>query len=90
MIGTVSYTHLDVYKRQLLDYAQDDFMGLTYDDGNKAFANGEAAMIINGNWAINQYKNANKDINVDMFALPASNEMCIRDRYDYVSEIRKA
>ena len=47
---------------------------LTYDDGNKAFANGEAAMIINGNWAINQYKNANKDINVDMFALPASNE----------------
>ena len=59
---------------KLLDYAQDDFMGLTYDDGNKAFANGEAAMIINGNWAINQYKNANADINVDMFALPASNE----------------
>ena len=59
---------------KLLDYAQDDFMGLTYDDGNKAFANGEAAMIINGNWAVNQYKNANKDINVDMFAFPASNE----------------
>lgn len=31
-------------------------------------------MIINGNWAVNQYKNANKDINVDMFAFPASNE----------------
>ena len=49
-------------------------MGLTYDDGNKAFANGDAVMIINGNWAINQYKNANADINVNMFALPASND----------------
>lgn len=69
-------THEEIAEKymKLLDYAQDDFMGLTYDDGNKAFANGEAAMIINGNWAINQYKNANKDINVDMFALPASNE----------------
>ena len=37
---------------KLLDYAQDDFMGLTYDDGNKAFANGEAAMIINGNLSL--------------------------------------
>ena len=69
-------THEEIAEKymKLLDYAQDDFMGLTYDDGNKAFANGEAAMIINGNWAINQYKNANADINVDMFALPASNE----------------
>lgn len=69
-------THEEIAEKymKLLDYAQDDFMGLTYDDGNKAFANGEAAMIINGNWAVNQYKNANKDINVDMFAFPASNE----------------
>ena len=69
-------THEEIVEKYLtlLDYAQDDFMGLTYDDGNKAFANGEAAMIINGNWAVNQYKNANKDINVDMFAFPASNE----------------
>ena len=49
-------------------------MGLTYDDGNKAFCKWRSSMIINGNWAINQYKNANADINVDMFALPASNE----------------
>ncbi len=51
-------THEEIAEKymKLLDYAQDDFMGLTYDDGNKAFANGEAAMIINGNWAINQYK----------------------------------
>ena len=68
-------THEEIAEKylKLLDYAQDDFMGLSYDDGNKAFANGEAAMIINGNWAINQYKNSNADIHVNMFAFPASN-----------------
>lgn len=69
-------THEEIAEKYLtlLDYAQDDFMGLTYDDGNKAFANGDAVMIINGNWAINQYKNANADINVNMFALPSSDD----------------
>lgn len=68
-------THEEIVEKylQLLEYAQDDFMGLSYDDGNKAFANGEAVMIINGNWAINQYRNANEDFNVNMFALPGSN-----------------
>ena len=69
-------THEEIVEKylQLLDYAQDDFMGLTYDDGNEQFANGEAAMIINGNWAINQYLNSNADLKVDMFAFPASND----------------
>lgn len=69
-------THEEVAEKYLtlLDYAQDDFMGLTYNDGNKEFANGGAAMVINGNWAINQYKNSNPDINVNMFAFPASND----------------
>lgn len=69
-------THEEIAEKYLtlLDYAQKDFMGLTYDDGNKAFANGEAVMIINGNWAINQYLNANADLNVNMFAFPASND----------------
>lgn len=73
---TFAGTHEEIVEKYLtlLDYAQDDFMGLTYDDGNKAFANGDAVMIINGNWEINQYKNANADINVNMFALPASND----------------
>ncbi len=69
-------THEEITEKylKLLDYAQKDFMGLSYDDGNKAFANGEAAMIVNGNWAINQYLNANADFKVDMFAFPASND----------------
>lgn len=76
--GTTTFvgTHEEIADKYLtlLDYAQDDFMGLTYDDGNKLFANGGAAMIINGNWAINQYLNSNPDVNVDMFAFPASND----------------
>lgn len=49
-------------------------MGLSYDDGNKKFANGDAVMIINGNWAISQYRNANPDVKINMFALPSSND----------------
>ncbi len=73
---TFADTHQEVAEKYLtvLEHAQDDFMGLGYDDGNKAFANGEGVMMINGNWAINQYKNANPDFNVDMFAFPASND----------------
>lgn len=69
-------THEEIAEKYLdiLSHAQEDFMGTTYDDGNKAFANGEAVMMINGNWAINQFKNANADFNVDMFAFPASND----------------
>ena len=69
-------THEEIAEKYLtlLDYAQSDYMGLGYDDGNKAFANGEGLMMINGNWVINQYKAANPDFNVDMFAFPASND----------------
>ncbi len=68
-------THEEVLEKYetLLSYAQDDFMGMSYDDGNKALANGEGAMLINGNWAISSIKAANPDVNIDMFALPASN-----------------
>ena len=69
-------THEEIAEKylMLLDHAQEDFMGMSYDDGNKAFATGQAVMMINGNWAINQFINANADFNVDMFAFPASND----------------
>lgn len=69
-------THEEIAQKylDLLPYGQSDFMGTGYDDGNKAFANGDAAMMINGSWTINQFKNANPDFNVDMFAFPASND----------------
>ena len=69
-------THEEIAEKylKLLDYAQPDYMGLGYDDGNKAFANGEGLMMINGNWAINQYTNSNAEFKCGMFAFPASND----------------
>ena len=69
-------THEEVLEKYLwlLDYAQDDFMGTTYTDGNAAFANGAAAMMINGNWAISEFLNTNPDMNVNMFAFPSVDE----------------
>ena len=74
---TFAETHVEVAEKYLtlLGYAQSDFMGMGYDDGNKAFANGQGLMMINGNWVINQFRNANPDFNVGMFAFPASNDV---------------
>ena len=58
----------------LLDHTSADYMGLSYADANKAFANGEAYMMINGNWALADIKKANPDCNVSMFTMPASND----------------
>ncbi len=73
---TFADTHKEVAEKYLtlLDYAQSDYMGLGYDDGNKAFANGEGLMMINGNWAINQFTNSNAEFKCGMFAFPASND----------------
>lgn len=69
-------THEEILQKYawLLDYAQNDYMGTTYNDGNAAFANGEAAMMINGNWAISQFLNTNPDMNVNMFAFPSTDD----------------
>jgi len=73
---TFAGTHDEVLEKYLwiLDHAQEDFMGTTYNDGNVIFANGEAAMMINGNWAISEFLNTNPDFNVDMFAFPATDD----------------
>ncbi|MCI1966554.1 MAG: extracellular solute-binding protein [Oscillospiraceae bacterium] len=73
---TFAATHQEVAKKYLalLPFAQEDYMGTTYADGNKAFAEGNAAMMINGNWAISEFKKVNPDFNVNLFAFPASND----------------
>lgn len=58
---------------ELTTYGQEDIMGMGYDDGNMAFANGKAAMMVQGNWAIPNIKKSNPDVNLDMFTLPVSN-----------------
>lgn len=59
----------------LLDYGHQDNFGVGYDDGNTAFARGEAYMLIQGIWAINSIKNSNTDINIGVFALPVTNSI---------------
>jgi len=75
--GTAKFTgtHEEVLQKylQILDLCQNDYMGVGYDDGNKAFAQGEAAMMINGNWAIPEFLKTNPDMNVDLFAFPTTN-----------------
>lgn len=73
---TFAATHQEVAQKylEILKYAQKDYMGTSYDDGNKAFAQGKAAMMVNGNWAISEFKKTNKDFNVDLFAFPSSND----------------
>lgn len=72
-----SGTHEEILEKMLwiMKYGQEDFMGTTYNDGNVAFAQGKAAMMINGNWAITEFQNTNPDMNVDMFAFPATDDI---------------
>lgn len=69
-------SHKEVVQKylELMKFGQKDMVGTSYDDGNKAFAQGKAAMMINGNWAISEFKKTNASMNVDLFALPASND----------------
>ena len=69
------YTEITEKYLKILEYAQPDFMGTTYGDGNVAFAEGKAAMMINGNWAIPEIKKTNPDINVGLFPFPSSNDI---------------
>jgi raffinose/stachyose/melibiose transport system substrate-binding protein len=55
---------------QLFSYMQDGYRGKTYDDGNAAFANGEAAMLLQGIWATNPIKQVNPDIRMGIFPYP--------------------
>ncbi|MFC5403489.1 ABC transporter substrate-binding protein [Cohnella soli] len=46
--------------------------GVSLDQAQKAFAKGDAAMYIDGNWSLPGIKSANPNIQVGMFAMPAN------------------
>ncbi|HEX2937865.1 MAG TPA: extracellular solute-binding protein [Ruminiclostridium sp.] len=73
---TFAATHKEIAQKylDLIKFGQKDMLGTTYADGNKIFAEGKAAMMINGNWAISEFKKTNTNMNVNLFALPASND----------------
>lgn len=59
---------------KLADYGHANQQGVAYNDGNTAFANGKAAMYLQGIWAIPELKKINPDINVGVFPFPVTND----------------
>ena len=60
--------------KQLVQYTNDDAASRGYGDGNLAFANGEAAMYLQGPWAIGEIAKSNPEINVGAFPLPVTED----------------
>lgn len=58
----------------LYSYMQDGFRGRGYEDGNAAFANGEAAMLLQGIWAVNGIKSVNPEMRAEIFPYPATDD----------------
>lgn len=59
---------------ELLKYGHGDNFGKNYADGNRAFANGQAFMYIQGTWAIPEIRKANPDVQMGFFPFPAGND----------------
>ncbi|WP_207455471.1 ABC transporter substrate-binding protein [Desertivibrio insolitus] len=55
---------------ELFEYTQDGARGANYDDGSALFANGEAAMLMQGIWALSPVKAINPDIDAAIFPYP--------------------
>lgn len=74
---TFEATHGDIVDKmeKIGSYGQEDILGVGYNDGNAAFAQGQSAMYLQGNWAINELKKSNSSMNLGMFPLPASNDI---------------
>lgn len=68
-----AYSEVAVKQKTLLDYAQPNPVAYGYNDACTAFARGESAMYIIGNYAIPQIRSVNPDMNIDSFVFPASN-----------------
>jgi raffinose/stachyose/melibiose transport system substrate-binding protein len=58
--------------KQLIQYTNADAASRGYGDGNVAFANGEAAMYLQGPWALSEIAKTNPDMNVGAFPLPVT------------------
>ncbi|MEG7335967.1 ABC transporter substrate-binding protein [Bacillus sp. 0102A] len=69
---------------QLMEYGLNDNFQYGYNDGNNAFANGEALFYFQGNWAIPELKKVNPDVELGTFAMPVTNDP---EKNDLVSGI---
>ena len=57
---------------QLTAFTNPDAGSRAYGDGNTAFANGAAAMILQGPWAFGEFEKVVKDLDLGTFPLPAT------------------
>jgi raffinose/stachyose/melibiose transport system substrate-binding protein len=55
---------------QLFAYSQEGYRGASYDDSTSLFANGGAAMMLQGIWALSPVKAVNPDIDAAIFPYP--------------------
>jgi raffinose/stachyose/melibiose transport system substrate-binding protein len=60
--------------QELVGFSQDNASSRGYGDGNLAFANGEAAMYLQGPWAIGEIAKSNPDLDVGAFPLPMTDD----------------
>ena len=58
---------------ELTKYINKDAASRGYGDGNTAFANGAAAMILQGPWAFGEFEKVGKDLDLGTFPFPATN-----------------
>lgn len=58
--------------QELAGFGQEDLFGYGYNDACVSFANEEAAMFLQGNWALPVILQTNPDANIGMFVLPVT------------------
>lgn len=58
----------------LFDYTQDNPAGFGYDEGARAFAEGQSAMLLLGSYAVPKIRSFEPKFTVGSFALPATND----------------
>lgn len=69
-----NYDKVAVMEKELLKYANDNPVAYSYNDACTAFARGESAMYVIGNYAIPQIQSVNPDMNIDSFVFPANDD----------------
>ncbi|MEM5500899.1 extracellular solute-binding protein [Ahrensia kielensis] len=69
-----AYASLPEKMSALLTYGQNDIFGRSYDDGNRAMAQGEAAMLLQGPWAIPAIRSFNPNAPMGTFAFPVTDD----------------
>lgn len=56
------------------EYWGDDAFGTSWDSAQQIMANGEAAMLVHGSWAVDGITSYNPDINIGVFPMPVSED----------------